>query len=188
MIDKFLAIDVETTGFDRSDDVTRNNQIVSIGLVVADNDLSVIDKFYCEIKWNGTSRWNSKAEQCHGLSKDYLEKHGLDEEDAVVQITEFILKYYDIDEPIHFIGHNARSFDIPFFQKLTNKYGISFKVAHRAIDSFGIGYVCLGTEDSDELFGAFYEKRDKHNSLDDALMALGVCRKIRKLFQSKVQS
>lgn len=181
MIDKILAIDVETSGFTKGDDVTRNHQIVSIGLIVADENFKAIDKFYCEIKWNGTSHWDPRAEAIHGLSKKHLEHYGLDEEDAVVAITEFILQHYEADEYIYFLGHNPRNFDIPFFIKLTNKYDIHFKIGHRTVDSFSVGYTTLGTMDSNELFSYFYPERDSHNALQDAEMSLGACRKIKKL-------
>lgn len=183
LIEKILAIDVETTGLSKGDDITSNHQIVSIGLVVADKDLKPIDKFYCEIKWNGTSHWTAHAEAIHGLSKQHLEENGLDEEDAVVAITEFLLKHYDPEEYIFFLGHNPKGFDVPFFVKLTNKYDVHFKIAHRTVDSFSVGFTCLGTQNSDELFGTFYPTRKEHNALDDAEMALGVCRKIKKIMK-----
>lgn len=181
-IDKILAIDIETTGFNRGDDITINHQIISIGLIVATGDLEFVESFYTEIKWNGKSHWSSAAQEIHGLTVEYLNENGVDEEDAVASIAEFILKHYDPEEAIVFLGHNPRNFDVPFFKKLMHKYGIDFKVAHRAIDSFSAGFVTLGTKNSDELFEVFYPKRGKHNALDDAAMALGVCRKIRKIF------
>lgn len=183
-IDKILTIDVETTGFSKGDDVAHNHQILSIGLIVSDGDFNVVDKMYCEIKWNGTSHWSAQAEKIHKLTKEYLEENGVDEEDAVEKIATFILTHYDPDEPIVFLGHNARNFDIKFFEKLTNKFGIHFKVAHRTVDSFGVGFVCLGANNSDELFDMFYPSRKAHNALEDAEMALGVCKKLRMIMDS----
>jgi len=183
-IDKLVAIDVETTGFSKGDDITANHQIVSIGLVISDRNFKAIDKFYCEIKWNGTSHWTQQAEKIHGLSKEHLEEHGLSEEDAVYAIAEFLLGHYDPDEYIFFLGHNPRNFDVPFFTKLTNKYDVYFKVGHRTVDSFSVGFAFLGANDSVELFDYFYPKRGLHNALEDAEMALGVCRKIRKIMDS----
>lgn len=183
-IEKIVAIDVETSGFSKGDDITLNYQIVSIGLIVADRDFNAIDSFYCEIKWNGTSHWDKYAEKIHGMSKEYLEEHGLTEEDAVYEITAFLLKHYNADEYIYFLGHNPRNFDVPFFTKLTNKYDVHFKIGHRTVDSFSVGFTALGANNSDELFNFFYKKRDEHNALDDASMSLGVCRKIKKLMKS----
>lgn len=185
-IEKLVAIDCETSGFTKGNDIAANHQIVSIGLVVSDSEFNEIDSLYCEIKWNGTSHWDKRAEQIHGLSKEYLEKNGLAEEDAAIKIAEFLLKHFDSEEYIFFLGHNPRNFDVPFFVKLTNKYDIHFKIAHRTVDSFSVGFVCLGANDSDELFSYFYEKRKEHNALDDAKMALGVCKKLSKVMKAAI--
>lgn len=183
-INKIVAIDVETTGYANSPDVTLNHQIVSIGLVIANKEFVELDKFYCEIKHNGSSHWSNSAERIHGLSKAHLAEHGISEEDAVVAIVEFLTSHINPEEPIFFLGHNTRSFDIPFFVKLMTKYDIHFKIAHRAIDSFGVGFACFGLEDSEAIFSLFYSKRKAHNALEDARMALGVCRKVRKVMQA----
>lgn len=186
MIEKILAIDVETTGFSKGDDPARNHRILSIGLVLADRNFKAIDEFYCEIKWNGTSHWTVQAQNIHGLSKEYLEEHGLDEEEAVVKIMEFISKHYTPDEAIVFLGHNPKGFDVKFLEKLLDKYDMQLKIAHRTVDSFGVGFTCFGANNSDELFELFYEKRKDHNALDDAKMALGICRKVRKLMKGLI--
>lgn len=182
-IDKVLAIDVETTGFSKGDSPEKNHQILAIGLIVADSNLNPVDEFYCEIKWNGTSHWTQSAQNIHGLSKEYLDSNGIEEEEAVVKIAEFILKHYDPDEAIIFLGHNPRGFDVKFLNKLMDKYDMQLKIAHRTIDSFSVGFTCLGANDSNELFSYFYERSDIHNALDDARMALGVCRKIKKIMK-----
>jgi oligoribonuclease (3'-5' exoribonuclease) len=183
-IEKLLAIDVETSGFSKGDDVAHNHQIVSIGLIVADRNFMPIDELYIEIKWNGISHWSSSAERIHGLTKQHLEENGLDEEDAVIAIAEFILKHYEPEEYIFFLGHNVKSFDVPFFNKLMNKYDVSFNIAYRTIDSLSVGFTCLDADDSNEIFSYFYSERKEHNALEDARMSLGVCRNIRKLMQA----
>jgi DNA polymerase III epsilon subunit-like protein len=183
-ITKIIAIDVETTGFSKGADITHNHQIVSIGLIIADANFKPLDKFYCEIKWNGTSHWDKNAERVHGLSKEYLEEHGDTEEDAVLKIAEFLLAHFEATDYLYFLGHNPRNFDIPFFLKLTNKYDVYFKLGHRTVDSFSVGFTTLGTMNSDELFSYFYDTREKHNALQDAEMSLGVCRKIKTLMSN----
>lgn len=180
-IDKIVAIDVETSGFNYGNDVTTNYQILSISLIVSDRNFKIIDQLYCEIKPNGTSRWTTDAEKVHGFSREYLEVNGVSEEDAVTEITEFLLRHFDINEYICFLGYNPQGFAIPFFKKLTNKYGITFKITSRMIDAFSIGFVALGLNDSKEMFEMFNDKIIKHNALEDAKMILTVCRKIRKL-------
>lgn len=186
-IDKIIAVDVETSGFSKGDDITLNYQIVSIGLIIADKNFKEIDSFYCEIKWNGISEWDKYAEKIHGLSKEYLDANGLDEEDAVFAITEFLLKHIEPDEYIFFLGQNPRNFDVPFFTKLTNKHDVHFKIAHRTVDSFSIGFAAFGAQNSDELFGMFYDTRKEHNALDDARMSLGVCRRVKKIIKAALE-
>ncbi len=182
---KILVIDTETSGMSYEKDVTRNHQIVSIGLIVADSDDLVEQaSMYAEIKWNGTSRWDAKAESIHGLSKDYLDKNGMTEEDAVFEIMAFIITHFDINSPIILLGHNVRAFDLPFLEKLLSKFEFDVKFSHRTVDSFSVGLVCFDTQDSDELFSKFFKKRLEHNSLEDARMALGVCRKVRLIMDT----
>lgn len=185
-IDKILCLDIETSGLNKSsEDITKNHQIVSIGLIVSDGDFNEIDNLYLEIKWNGKSRLDYNAEKVHGLSREYLEKYGISEEDAVVNIAEFIFKYFGTENSIYILGHNAYKFDVPFLRKLLKKYDLDhFKFGSRYIDTFSIGFTLFGKQNSDEIFSLFYKKREKHNSLEDARMALGVCRKVRKMIKN----
>lgn len=185
-IEKIVAIDVETSGLSKGNDVAANHQIVSIGLIVADRNFKELDSFYCEIKWNGESHWDSKAEKVHGLSLEHLEEHGLSEEDAAVEIAEFLLKHFTPESFLFFLGHNVKSFDLVFFNKLMHKFDIYFKIGHRAVDSFSVGFSCFGTDNSDATFKLFYDERKAHNSLEDARMALGVCRNVRVMMEELI--
>ena len=190
IIDKVIAIDCETSGInfksnrsECTESVAKNYQAVSWGLVVADaKTFKPIDELYVEVKWNGYSKWDVKAEQVHGLSKEYLEENGVDEEEALVMILEFIMKYVDIKKPLYFLGHNIMSFDIPFFKDLLNRYGIKdVKIGHRYFDTFALSMGTLKEYDSNTLFERVgYKARESHNSLDDAKYALGTYRKIQK--------
>ena len=76
---KILAMDCETSGVAvNTDDPSEGFQSISWGLVVVDaNTLNTIDEMYVEIKWDKESKWDSKAEKVHGLTREYLEQHGL---------------------------------------------------------------------------------------------------------------
>lgn len=184
-IHKILAMDCETTGLKfGSLDPSIGYQSVSWGFAVADSTFKEIDSLYVEIKWDGVSKWESRAEQVHGLSKQYLEENGLDKEDAAVIIAEFILKHFDIDDSIVCLGHNVRNFDLPFLIRLLEEFDIKFKFAHRAIDTFSPGFILAGKTNSDEIFQYFgMPARHQHNALEDARQALRVCRNIRKLWE-----
>lgn len=187
--DKFLVIDAETTGlnFDvTSNDITEGHQAVSWGLIVADfATMKPIEELYVEIKWDGVSEWHHRAEKIHGLSKEYLEKNGMDEEKAAELIGQLLYEHFGLDESIICMGHNVARFDIPFLKKLLYKYELYFKFSHRCLDSSSLGAMTLGTFTSQQLFDELGIKRgDVHNALVDAKSTLKACRMIRSAFQS----
>jgi hypothetical protein len=194
--DKILALDLETSGMHRSSgnpciDIKTGKyyQIVSIGLAIADTvTLKPVDTLYVEIKWDGESVWDKKAENKHGLTKDYLEKNGVEDIEAIAQVIDFIQTYWDVnaeyskDRIVHCLGTNVSSFDIFFMRHLFEKYEIPFfPISNQFIDTNTIGWVTMGMYTSDKLFESIGTKRDKHNALEDALLSLESVRRIRKM-------
>lgn len=197
--EKVLAIDVETSGLvfsHDSDDPSINSetgetyQIVSIGLIVASSlTFKPIEELYLEIKWDGVSKWSTKAEAVHGLSKEYLEQNGVSAEEAVEAIGNLILDYWGTDSPVCLLGHNVSSFDIWFFKRLLRSVGINLRFGSRTVDTNAIGLATFGTFNSDDLFelvGMGVRDPAKHNALDDARMALAVCRFTKELWTEVV--
>lgn len=180
---KFLGVDCETSSMSFGIDPSTGCQMVSIGLIISDTKTyEELDSLYLEIKWNGESEWSSYAEKIHGLSKEHLEEHGMDEEEAAIQITEFILKHFNPNKGIPLMGHNVSSFDRFFLRGLLEKFEIELKFSHRNIDSFTLGLIALDAYDSDELFrtvGLPY--RGQHDALEDIRYTLKAVRVIRKL-------
>lgn len=186
--DQFLALDLETSGMsftnlhDPSDGY--KYQIVSIGLIVSNvRDYKEEAVLYREIKWNGTSEWNAKAESVHGLTKEYLEESGMAEDDALADVMEFIMEHFDITKPIVLLGHNVGTFDRPFFKEWLAKYDIKLKISHRTLDSFPTGLLSVGAFDSNQLFEYMgFPPRKEHNALEDIRLTLKSFRVIAKLF------
>ena len=188
---KFLVIDCETSGlnFDHSNpDITDGYQSVSWGLIVSDmKTMLPLDELYVEIKWDGVSKWHFKAEKTHGLSKAYLEEHGMEEEEAAITIAQFIGTHFEVDETIVCMGHNVARFDIPFLKKLMLKYDFPFAISHRCLDSSSLAAMTIGTFTSQAMFDELGINRgDVHNALEDSRATLQACRIIRKMFQSGV--
>lgn len=192
-----LAADVETTGLSwLQGNPAEGHQIVSIGLIVADAEtFEPIEEKYVEIKWNEQSkqaraknpRFGLEAEKVHGLTFDYLERNGLEEEDAVVEIAELIIKYWSTDVTVQLLGHNVATFDVFFIRGLLHKHELMFKFASRMYDSHSLGAGTVGAVNSDQLFETLgFEKRANHNSLEDARMSLDAFRIIKKLWTKKV--
>lgn len=182
--DKVLAIDCETTGinFD-GDDVTKGYQSIAWGVIVADAlTFDPIEKVYVEIKWDGVSKWDTGAEKIHGLSKEHLEKNGMDSEEAVEHIVSMMYTHFTIDEPIVLLGQNVGRFDLPFFRKLLLSQGIPAKFAYRTLDTFALGYGMVRAHNSDELFEILGIKRPTpHNALSDAEASLKSYKVLNKL-------
>jgi DNA polymerase III epsilon subunit-like protein len=190
--DKVLSMDCETSGLKfNSIDPSDGYQSISWGLIVADAaTFKPIDELYVEIQWDGKSNWDKRAEEVHGMSKEYLAKNGVDNESAVADIAEFIFKYWPPDAQtssnrnVRCLGHNVASFDIWFMRRLLEPHGLMFKTGNRYIDTSGVANVLLGTFNSDDMFAELgLAAREKHNSLEDARMTLESARRMRMIFQ-----
>lgn len=186
-----LAIDCETTGVNyETDDPSVGNQAVSWGLIVADGTtLEPIEELYVEIKWNDISKasrkadpeWGKGATKIHGLTYEHLENNGVTEEEAVIQIVNLIIKYWGPTTQIKFLAHNV-NFDICFIRAMCRRHDIELPIGGRNYDSNSIGFGTIGSYTSDQLFETVgYNTRDSHNALEDTRMALGSCRRIKKL-------
>lgn len=187
-----LALDTETSGlFFGQDDPSFNPktnqyaQAVSMGLVVADaHTFTPIEKLYVEIKWDGQSIWDPKAEKVHGLSKQYLKEHGIEPWDAVEKIGSLVLQYFGPTGAIKLLGHNAGSFDIWFLKRLMRSEGIDLRFGSRHVDTSTLGHVVFGVWTSDELFNMVgLPDRAKHNALEDALLSLEAARRVQLVFK-----
>lgn len=186
-----LFIDVETSGYSKTNFEDRSNkyqfQIVSIGAIVADaKTWKERDRFYVEIQWNGESDWDPSAEKVHGLSKDYLREHGESEEQGFLQICEFILRHFDPAKHITLGGHNVSTFDRHFLIQLFDKYQATIQFSGRAVDTYTLGQVLFGCENSQELFEMLGIARTEHNALEDTQLALKAVRLSSSLFKQHV--
>lgn len=192
---KILAMDCETSGLDfNSTDPSNGYQSVSWGLVVADaSTLKILDELYVEIKWDGKSKWEPRAEAVHGLSKEYLAKNGLDKDEAAAKIAEFVFKYWPPDAStsanrnVRCAGHNVATFDIWFMRQLLEPYEVMFQTGNRFIDTSSVGWVMLNTFNSDDLFEQLgLPKREEHNALDDAKSVVHVLKKLKTLSKAVI--
>lgn len=189
--DYLLVVDSETSGIAFSEDDpsinTKTGQIyqsVSWGLIVVNaTTLKPIEELYLEIKWDGESAWDKKAEAVHGLSLAYLEEHGLTPEEAVIDIASLILKYWGPDSPVCLAGHNVATFDLFFLRRLLRSQGIEIKFGNRHVDTNSIGYAVYTTYNSDDLFEQVgCSQRNTHNALVDAHNVLRTLQVTRRLF------
>lgn len=186
--DKILAFDCETTGFSFGDNPSKDHQMVSAGLVVADLNFNPIEELYVEINWNGNSKWADQAQQIHGLSKEYLATNGVTEVEATEQIGSLIYDHFGFDNPVTLLGTNVISFDVFFLRKLLHSNNLPIKFSHRGMDTFSLAMPIFGAFTSDELFEILgFHKRETHNALDDAKRSLKVFKIVNNLWDKYVK-
>lgn len=195
--DHVLAVDCETTGIaygvdDPSFDPAtgKEYQAIDWGFVVADSQtLEPIEKLQFYIKWDGKSIWDPRAEKVHGLTKEFLEKNGIDEVTAVEKIANLVLKYWGPKKTIKTVGCHTGTFDNWFLKRLTRKQQIDFRYGNSHVDAWSLGFILLDVYNSEDLFNAvgLPPRGRQHTALDDAEKALEAMRKLkqigRKVFQ-----
>jgi DNA polymerase III epsilon subunit-like protein len=178
-----ICVDWETSGSSWDGKSSEKYQGISFGLVVFKvEDFTPVKMLYREIKFDPTRyEWTKEAEAVHGLSIEHLEANGVTQEEAAIDFIELLIEFFDPDKGILFLGHN-RQFDIDFTDQLLGLFGLMFKIHKIILDTSGIGLVAVGQYKSNPLFEEMgFDKRGAHNALDDALMTLGVCERIRLL-------
>lgn len=194
--EKLLAVDCETTGlFFNEDDPSfdsktgKYHQAISWGFIVADSStLKPIEELELLVQWDGTSEWNKRAENVHGLSKQHLADHGIPIEEAAAEIGNLVIRHWGPNGNIRLLGHNVHTFDKKFLQRTMRTVGIELKFGNRHIDTNSLGFGTFGTFNSNDLFEAVgFDSRGDHNALEDARMALESARRIRAVFQAAIE-
>ena len=190
-----LCLDWETSGAVFGGDSAKDHQGLSFGAIVFNTeDFSPVEKLYREIKFKPERyQWQEGAAKVHGMTQEYLEKNGVSQEDAAVDLATLILKYWGPDSKVMFLGHNP-GFDIRFTDQLMNSVEIEFSVErktnfdswiqlhHVVLDTSATGFITLGLFKSDLLFDRIgFAERGDHNALADAEQTLETCAAIRGL-------
>lgn len=201
---KYLcAVDCETTGlcfknYSYNENVVHNpdsgehHQALSWGIMIVHSEtLKVIEKEHILVKWNDNTKrqvsddpnFGKRAEEIHGLTYNYLEKHGMAEDKAVIKIANIITKYFGTDNAIKLLGHNVL-FDMQFLRELFQRFGVNLKFGSRVYDSNSLSYGTVGAYNSDDLFSIMgYSERGAHNALDDIEMTVEMFRITKALWK-----
>jgi DNA polymerase III epsilon subunit-like protein len=179
-----LCLDWETSGSDWNGGKSWElYQGISFGAIVFNTrTFEEIESIYVELKFDADKyKWSNDAERVHGLSRDYLEKFGVEREEGLVQLAELIVKHFGSDMVI-VLGHNVL-FDIEFTKQLFADFDMEFRPHPLRLDTSGTCFMTLGINKSDKVFEFFgFEHRDAHNALDDAKMTLQVAKSLKEIF------
>ena len=154
-VDKVLVLHCHTTGVNYGDDVTLNQQPLSIALGVFDmKTLKLVDHVNVMVAFNPEKyNWNDKLVSIHGISKDEA-LEGEDISDAAAICAEFIYNNFGTKEPVPVMGYNPLSFHVPFLQKVLKTEDLNFKFNQRDVDLYAIGTLA-NAHTMKELFETF---------------------------------
>lgn len=177
---KVLAIDWETTGYTLPN-YTDKHQGISFGaLVINTQTLEQVDELYRVVRYDPKYEWSVGAEKVHGLTREYLDQHGVTQEQAAVDLAELCLTHFGGTDTV-LLGHRVL-FDKAFTEQLIDTIGLDLKIHPVLLDTAALGALTLGIWKSDELFELLgFDKRGKHNSLEDIKYTVEAVRKIKGL-------
>jgi len=153
---KALAIHCHTTGINYdSDDITTNQQPLSIALGVVDLDeLKLVDHVNVMVKFQPDKyTWNDRLEKIHGISKEEASE-GEIFSDAAAILGEFIYNHFGVKDKIQVFGYNPLSFHVPFLNKVLHSEDLVFKFDTRDINLYTF-MVALNKSKFDEMLDFF---------------------------------
>lgn len=182
-----LCLDTETTGSDRNldhADIFKKFQAISFGAIVATSDtFEEVAKIEFKVKYDPKYTWSEEAEKIHGITREQLEKEGLEPEEAAVELASFLLNHFGTGK-IMFLGHNPW-FDIHAMAQLLEPFDVMPELHHVVLDTSALGWLTCSKYKSDDLFELFIGGRsEKHGALNDAEMTLAVARSVRQIMNA----
>lgn len=177
-----LAIDWETSGYSYPNFASKH-QGISFGAAIFDlKTFDVVESIYQEIKFKADEyEWSPGAEKVHGLSRQHLDEHGSDQENAAISLAHLVHKFIGSTDII-LLGHRVY-FDRDFTNQLMATVNMEFQYHPTVIDTLSLGTIFLEVTKSDEVFSTLgLPARGLHNSLEDILFTLESVRKMKNGF------
>ena len=172
---KLIAIDLETT-----DSSPEKGDIIQIGAVIVNEDLSIGETFNSYIKPLSDYR-NPRAMEVNKISEETLAS-APEAIDVMRAFHEFAVK-----ERRPILAAWGAYFDIPFLKVYHDKIGIGYPFSHKSFDiksvaiwemaKRDVGSESAGLNKYVEYLGLEF-KGDAHDALNDILMAVEVLRTI----------
>lgn len=177
-----LAIDWETSGYSVPE-YAKSHQGISFGAIIFDvQSLEPVEALYLEIQFNPKYSWEMGAEKVHGLSRDYLQKNGVSQEEAATQLLNLIIKYIAIGDDVMLLGHRVH-FDKAFTQQLTQSIGVDLSYHPNTIDSCSMAITLMEIAKSEDVFQLMgMPPREEHNAMEDITYTLMSIKRMKELF------
>jgi DNA polymerase III epsilon subunit-like protein len=189
---KYLIISCETSGLNLGD--SRNPQhasgdlsyaILSVGLIVVDEEFNKIDELYVEIDYTDIPNvgWDKGALAVNGFTLEYLKANGIPFYEAIEDMGSFILTHFDT-RAITVIGHNTSSFTLPFFEAMFKRVDIDLNFSSHVYDLSTLGFALLGVNKKRDIYEMLGIKQGTRNALIDARNILKSFSQINKMWTS----
>lgn len=189
-IPKFgLCIDWETSGSDFDGDSSIAYQGIAFGAAIFKLDtFEIIDRMKRYIKFDDRKyKWTESAEKIHGISKSFLNENGISQEEAALDLANFVFSYFGPAPKVMVLGHNV-DFDIAFTKQLLIPYEVMFKIHHVKLDTSVAGLIAFGKYKSDQLFELVgLADRGTHDPLQDVEYTIELAKSIRLLVNSALE-
>ena len=200
---KYLALHVDTTGLNfHGYDVADGFDIVAICLMVCDLNFNVLDHV---VLYNASVDESEliNSTQYHGITRAVLDEMGLEEEEFVAEIVNFIIKHFcpfddDDDDreneyyaPIKCIGHNIGTFSLPFLTALLDKHSLSINFSVNVLDTHSVLIPTVGDLTLNQIIEIFGHEPDNDNYSDTyykCKVFINIFKRIHKLWTKKVLS
>jgi len=180
----YAVLDLETSGFSKT-----KNAICEIGILIVDSDFKIIEEYESLIKpYPRRKEHQEEGKKMVSYKEDAMKINGILMEDLEAapdaeiigkEVLEILTKY----GVTTIIGHNAKSFDMPWIHEFLDRFGGGFKfddVIDTLLMARRIRNVKKGNKLPElcELFGI--ENKDEHR-------ALGDCNATLKLLQVLIE-
>lgn len=193
----YLSIHVETTGIsvDPKKPVYDGCKIVSLAAAICDKEtFREIDSMIVFFKVKGDE--NDIGTSYHGISKSFLEEHGVDEDEGIEEFFNFLEQYIDTTYSIICMGQNPHAFAIPFLKDLLNRNGVSNAVRFSScsFDVFSVTASTIGETTIKQLIDIFgdvdklepFQQSKEYTSLLKAKTFIEIIRRINRAWTKKV--
>ena len=178
-----LAIDFETSGYSVPD-YAKSHQGISFGAIIFDVGSSEpVESLYVEVQFDESRyKWEMGAEKVHGLSRDYLQKNGVSQQEAAVLLCNLIIKYIAVGDDVLLLGHRVH-FDKAFIKQLTESIEVELTYHPNTIDSCSMGIALMEIAKSEDVFQMMgMPPRQEHNALEDIMYTLLSVKRMKQLF------
>jgi len=171
-----IVLDTETGGLD-----PENKSILSVGCVVLNDNLSIVDEFENYVKESDIIA-DPRALAINKIDLEWLKENGKSPAEVITNLEEFLSKYYNKKEKITMAGHNV-GFDVGFMKRLYKQGGAGLegyesRFSHRTVDTASIirffmlakrlDIPAANSTDAFKYFGIEISDTERHTALADA--------------------